>query len=111
MVMLGCKSSGAVKKGTSDNVPVEKPRSQEHSMKTVIVSLAHEMSDQEVKDLAEDYNLLVTYNYSSFNMCALSSSEELSETELSDLIRLLSADSRVINVERDYVIQLDDMEK
>ena len=114
-MLAGCKSSESKKNAaaslgsSSMRAAVEGThRGQEYSMRTVIVSLAEELPDEAVQQLADDFDMSVMYNYHSFNMCALTASKDLSESELSDLIDRLSADKRVLNVERDYVIQLDD---
>lgn len=96
LLLAGCKSAA------KSEQPVA-----EHSMRTVIVSLEHEMSDAEVESLAADYGLNVLYNYSSLNMCALASPKDLSEKQLIELMDRLTGDSRVLSVDRDYIMHAD----
>ena len=99
----GCSSTG---QSAQPSIPAQ-AAVPEHSMRTVIVSLEHQMSDDEVEALAADYGLNVVYNYSSFNMCALASDVDLTEKQLINLMDRLSEDSRVLSVDRDYIMHLD----
>ena len=79
----------------------------EYSKRTVILSFSEKPSEEDAKKLAEKMNLELLYFYSNFNMCALSAKKDLSDEEMSALIKTLEAEPNVIQVLRDSVMHLD----
>lgn len=73
----------------------------EYSKRTVILSFSEKTSEEDSKKLAEKMNLELLYFYSNFNMCALSAKKDLSDEEMSALIKTLEAEPNVIQVLRD----------
>lgn len=79
----------------------------EYSKRTLILSFSEKPSEEDAKRLAEKMNLELLYFYSNFNMCALSAKKDLSDEEMSALIKALEAQPNVIQVLRDSVVHLD----
>ncbi len=84
---------------------------EEYSHKTVIIAVDEEiLDDEKVSALCEKYGLSITYDYNNFNMYALSSSEELTEEGLNNLIEDLSNEAGILNVSKDYICHTTDSE-
>ena len=80
---------------------------EEYSHRTVIVTLAENVTPEQIDSLAEDFGLSVGYKYSIINGCSLSSPRDLTDKELDELISRLEKDSRVISVSKDQIYYLN----
>ena len=79
----------------------------EYSSRTVIVSLAKPLSDDEAEILASDFDCTLLYNMKNLTMCSLAAKKPLSAEELSDLMARLEKDGRVLSAMRDEILHLD----
>ncbi len=95
--------------GCFDLEPVEK---EEYSHKTVIISVDKEIIDRAgIEALCEKYGLSILYDYTNFDMYALSSAVELTDVELDKLIDDLSNESGVVSVSKDHICHTMDNEE
>ena len=90
--------------------PEQLGKTHNYSKRTVLVSFSEPVSEDEAKEFAKKLNLDLTYFYSNFNMCALSSKRDLTDEEMHDLILHLERLQKVLQVERDEIMHLDSEE-
>jgi hypothetical protein len=78
-----------------------------YSSRTVIVSVDDSCTEDDIKAICDKYELSVVYDYQNFAMYALSTQRDYNDQEMADLIKNLSSESHILNVERDGITQLD----
>ncbi len=77
---------------------------EEYSHNTVIISVDKEIIDRAgIEALCEKYGLSIMYDYTNFDMYALSSAVELTDDELDKLIEDLTNENGIIMVSKDHI--------
>lgn len=80
----------------------------EHSMRTLIVSVAEDASKDKLNAIFEGLGLSILYDYTNFNMYTVTLAEDTDEKGLNSLIEKLKAYDEILNVEKDYIMHTMD---
>ncbi len=84
------------------------PSGQEVSPRTVLITVADDFTEEDLKDLLKKHSLTVKYDYSSMKIYALTADHDMNEKELAALLSALTEESKVLSAEPDQVIKLTD---
>ena len=84
---------------------------QEYSMSSLIVMVEEGTTEEQIQELCNAYNLEVMYKYDVISGYALSIKDTINEQQLDSLIESIESYNFVTAVEKDSIIQLDDVEE
>ena len=84
---------------------------QEYSMSSLIVMVEEGTTEEQIQELCNAYNLEVMYKYDVISGYALSIKDTINDQQLDSLIESIESYSFVTAVEKDSIIQLDDVEE
>ena len=84
---------------------------QEYSMSSLIVMVEEGTTEEQIQELCNSYNLEVMYKYDVISGYALSIKDTINDQQLDSLIESIESYNFVTGVEKDSIIQLDDMEE
>ena len=84
---------------------------QEYSMSSLIVMVEEGTTEEQIQELCNSYNLEVMYKYDVISGYALSIKDTINDQQLDSLIESIESYSFVTAVEKDSIIQLDDVEE
>jgi hypothetical protein len=84
---------------------------QEYSMSSLIVMVEEGTTEEQIQELCNAYNLEVMYKYDVISGYALSIKDTINDQQLDSLIESIESYSFVTGVEKDSIIQLDDVEE
>ena len=100
---------------STEEIEVEVPELeepvQEYSMSSLIVMVEEGTTEEQIQELCNSYNLEVMYKYDVISGYALSIKDTINDQQLDSLIESIESYSFVTAVEKDSIIQLDDVEE